>query len=148
MQVHNFAGFDTSFFLGVNRLPIGAIWGTFEPTVEKSITAIGNWLQECRLGADTTHRECKPTAFRPQRLVTTGRDGAPPRLIQPRTEVKYTALSHCWGQFPTLRTTLANLAEFEKEIPRICLPKTFSDAIDLTRRLGIAHIWIDALCIV
>jgi hypothetical protein len=28
------------------------------------------------------------------------------------------------------------------------LPKTFKDAIELTRRLGFQYIWIDALCII
>ncbi|KAK0713527.1 heterokaryon incompatibility protein-domain-containing protein [Lasiosphaeria miniovina] len=38
----------------------------------------------------------------------------------------YMALSHCWG-------TLA---------------KIFKDAIEVTRRMGVRHLWIDALCIV
>ncbi|KAI7093293.1 hypothetical protein KC340_g10084 [Hortaea werneckii] len=33
-------------------------------------------------------------------------------------------------------------------VPRHALPKTFSDAIEITRKLGIDYIWIDSLCII
>ncbi|KAF2660545.1 HET-domain-containing protein, partial [Lophiostoma macrostomum CBS 122681] len=47
-----------------------------------------------------------------------------------------------------LRTTRSRLDEFQVQIPWAEVPQTFRDAIDLTRRLGIYYIWIDALCIV
>lgn len=39
-------------------------------------------------------------------------------------------------------------SRFSEEIGLDLLPKNFSDAIKITRELGIAYIWIDALCIV
>jgi len=61
------------------------------------------------------------------------------------------ALSHRWGapqqhkQFCTLTT---NLGKFAEGIAFRDLPKTFQDAITVTRRLGIQYLWIDSLCIV
>jgi len=34
------------------------------------------------------------------------------------------------------------------DIPWDALPKTFQDAIEVTRRLGISYLWIDSLCII
>ena len=62
----------------------------------------------------------------------------------------YCALSHCWGN-PELRpfkTTKDNFSDHLKRIPWDHLPKTFQDAIIVTRSIGIRWLWIDALCIV
>jgi len=67
---------------------------------------------------------------------------------------KYTALSHCWGSFKEAaksipRTTMENAVSREMTgIPASLLSRTFRDAIDLTWKLGIEHIWIDSLCII
>ncbi|KAF3809524.1 hypothetical protein GCG54_00012808, partial [Colletotrichum gloeosporioides] len=50
----------------------------------------------------------------------------------------YVALSHCWGHHQPAKTTKATLD----------LPKTFQDAITVTRALGIDFIWVDSLCII
>ncbi|KAK4220860.1 heterokaryon incompatibility protein-domain-containing protein [Podospora fimiseda] len=65
----------------------------------------------------------------------------------------YLVLSHCWGN-PTpddktrFCTTLENhdhrLGGFSSDD----LPKTFQDAIEVTRALGKQYLWIDALCII
>jgi hypothetical protein len=48
-----------------------------------------------------------------------------------------------------LKTTTATLDDFKQEIiPWDKLTKTFQDAIDTCRRLGIDFIWIDSLCII
>jgi len=63
------------------------------------------------------------------------------------TDVRYTALSHCWGPTPIIKTTKATKSEFEKEgISWEGLPKTFQEAILLTCELDIDYIWIDSLC--
>ncbi|KAG4267588.1 hypothetical protein FPRO04_12743 [Fusarium proliferatum] len=62
----------------------------------------------------------------------------------------YCALSHCWGpqgKHP-LRTTKANLEEHVANIPWSSVPRTFRDAIELIRGLGIKYLWIDSLCII
>lgn len=62
----------------------------------------------------------------------------------------YLTLSHCWGppeKRPTI-TTKSNLASRMKRIPFLELPRTFQDAIEITRKLGHRYLWIDSLCIV
>lgn len=45
-------------------------------------------------------------------------------------------------------TTEANFQDQLREIPWSSLPKTYQQAIDLTRVLGFNYIWIDSLCII
>ncbi|PVH68136.1 HET-domain-containing protein, partial [Cadophora sp. DSE1049] len=58
------------------------------------------------------------------------------------------ALSHRWGLSRHLTTTKENLEDHFDKINMSNLPATFRDAVLVTRRLGIAYLWIDALCIV
>lgn len=44
--------------------------------------------------------------------------------------------------------TQDNLQSFKQHIAFEELPRTFRDAIEVTRRLGLDYIWIDALCII
>jgi hypothetical protein len=61
--------------------------------------------------------------------------------------VQYASLSHCWGKLKIITLTTSNLAGFQHEIPLKELPKTFQEAIYVTRYLGLQYIWIDSLCI-
>lgn len=61
---------------------------------------------------------------------------------------KYTALSYCWGGERNFKTTRATVEAFHEDIPTSELPRTFKEAFEVTRQLGIKYIWIDALCIV
>ena len=45
-------------------------------------------------------------------------------------------------------TTKANLQIHERSMDPVELPKTFTDAIAVTRKLGVKYLWIDALCII
>jgi hypothetical protein len=60
----------------------------------------------------------------------------------------YACLSHCWGGEQPLQTTLDTLTQHRKEIKWELLPRTFQDAITVTRKFGIQYIWIDSLCII
>lgn len=62
---------------------------------------------------------------------------------------KYVALSHCWGGEVPSKTNSENIESrrtqgFETE----SIPKSFQDAVTLTRELGFMYLWIDALCII
>ena len=62
----------------------------------------------------------------------------------------YITLSHCWGP-PEKRpaiTTHSNLADRMERITFADLPKTFQNAVVLTRKLGVRYLWIDSLCII
>lgn len=61
---------------------------------------------------------------------------------------KYVALSHCWGGHVPLTTTQGTLAARQCGIELDSLPKTFRDAIMVTRALDLQYIWIDSLCII
>lgn len=71
--------------------------------------------------------------------------------------VQYAALSHRWGQRDQkqpLEVTFAatrcdNLKKITdpKGVEDKDLPKTFQDAVTVTRKLGVRYLWIDSLCI-
>jgi hypothetical protein len=69
------------------------------------------------------------------------------RLVEPGgASGEYTALSHRWGTKNPHATTRASLETYRTFVPLDDLPKTFGDAIMLTRNLGLRYLWIDALC--
>jgi hypothetical protein len=73
------------------------------------------------------------------------------RLVLSESLVKhppYTTLSHCWGKAKILTNTAENASRLFAGIPNEDLPKTFREAVMVTRRLGINYIWIDSLCII
>ncbi|KDR76420.1 hypothetical protein GALMADRAFT_246758 [Galerina marginata CBS 339.88] len=61
---------------------------------------------------------------------------------------QYLTLSHRWGGSHIFQLTSKNLPSLLTEIHISNLPKTFQDAILITRKLGFQFIWIDSLCIV
>jgi Heterokaryon incompatibility protein (HET) len=63
--------------------------------------------------------------------------------------VDYVTLSYCWGKDPSFVKLLStNLPALQTGIPLVQLPRTFRDAVRVTRRLGYQYLWIDALCII
>jgi Heterokaryon incompatibility protein (HET) len=66
--------------------------------------------------------------------------------------IRYIALSHPWGsgkENDHFCTTTANIAErLSKGISVDQLPSTFKHAVQVTRALGLQHLWIDSLCII
>jgi hypothetical protein len=75
------------------------------------------------------------------------------KLVKPASLVDYIALSHCWGS-PTgtekkdYCTTDENYHDRLSRFRFSDLPKTFRDAIQVTRELGKQYLWIDSLCII
>jgi hypothetical protein len=60
----------------------------------------------------------------------------------------YLALSYCWGEDQNFVTTTANIGNRFAGISFDKLPKTFQDAVAITRHMGVRYLWIDALCII
>lgn len=60
---------------------------------------------------------------------------------------RWVALSHCWGNATPIKTTTSTIDEFTEGMPAQ-IPKTFADAIFVTRALGQRYLWIDSLCII
>lgn len=68
---------------------------------------------------------------------------------QENTTGQYTALSYCWGTDQPLKLTSTNIEDMKSGLIRISqLPQTLSDAVHVTRSLGIPYLWVDALCII
>jgi len=68
-----------------------------------------------------------------------------------KRKFRYIALSHPWGDAKIhdhFVTTVKNIEDYKAEIDIEKLPKTFRDAIEVTRQLGVQYIWIDSLCII
>ncbi|KAF2006678.1 HET-domain-containing protein [Amniculicola lignicola CBS 123094] len=62
---------------------------------------------------------------------------------------EFLTLSHCWGSGKAvLKTTTETIESHKKLIPWSTLPRTFQDAVMLTRSLGFRWLWIDSLCII
>lgn len=59
----------------------------------------------------------------------------------------YCILSHCWGNAHFIQLNCDTLSTLQSGIPVDAMPKTFREAIVVTRRLGVRYIWIDSLCI-
>lgn len=61
----------------------------------------------------------------------------------------YLALSHCWGGDVPVKLLQDNTKRWTEEgISFKVLPKTFQDAVQITRQLGIRYLWIDSMCII
>ncbi|KAM7213460.1 HET domain containing protein [Rhypophila decipiens] len=131
--------------LGFPRLP--------EAGSKAHMSVISHWLTQC----DEVHN-CYPRnmSFFPTRLIDVVGDSSPSvRLVCDTSHIdqgtKYIALSHMWGpnHQKTLKTLEANVqGRKEWVIPLDHLPKTFLDAIKVTRSLGHRFLWIDSLCII
>lgn len=113
------------------------------------------WLSGC-LGQHQLCREAYQTASAiPTRLLDVrGSKREPIRLVytkdaaDDRDEMpEYLTLSHRWGTAQILCLTRENQDSFLHEIPWENLPNTFKDAVNVTRSLGYAYLWIDSLCV-
>lgn len=111
-------------------------------------TAI-KWIKDC----NANHHGCEvpPSTPLPTRVLDVGLNGTQDevKLIVPvNAKASYIALSYCWGNCgEMIKTTKDSVAAWMRGIPWLELPKTFRDAITITRALGSRFLWIDALCI-
>jgi hypothetical protein len=114
------------------------------------------WLEDCF----RNHPSCnRPIAspftqegWHPTRLLSiTAKDSPLSIRLCVGSEVpinaNYMTLSHCWGSLSILTLTGNNIEALQKNIRPEQLCKTFRDAVDITRKLGIGYLWIDSLCI-
>jgi hypothetical protein len=104
------------------------------------------WVEDCT----TTHTECSKESrtVLPTRVLSLGSLPTDLRLvISQRKAARYATLSHCWGSSMPLKLETSSLASLMEGIPMESLPRTFQDAVHITRFLGIGYLWIDSLCI-
>jgi len=124
-----------------------------KPSISSSANLALHWLKSC----DQEHESCKEHGADtplPKRLVAVGPETNSGIHLFEHDDVKsplkgkYVALSHCWGLSQHLTSIHANIEDWKKNIPWDLLPKTFQEAISLTRALGLSYVWIDSLCII
>jgi hypothetical protein len=138
--------------------PIGTT--SLESTVAPSgptVSLLRHWLDNCV----ENHQPCKKSGQTwPTRLLHVGSpDSQTLRLVVEEAEKLelandrgYVALSYCWGPATREEKGHACLSDRNYDQPLHGfsldeLPKTFRDAVEVTRTLGLSLLWIDALCI-
>lgn len=118
------------------------------PSGRASLQQISAWDTACH----STHTDCwssKSKPLLPTRVIDVGMENGTCYLFESTgLSEHYIALSHTWGTVKILTTKMENLKRHKENIEFKLLPKTFQEAIEVTRHLGIRYLWIDSLCIV
>ena len=122
--------------------------------IPESLRIVRRWFNESQKSQPTDPPD---EPYHPRRLIDVSTPGPldfPVKLCSWKLDdealqepVQYTTLSHRWGHEQKTQTTCATIENFGKRILFSELPKTFQDAVTLTRVLKIPYLWIDALCI-
>ncbi|RSL41210.1 hypothetical protein CEP54_015893 [Fusarium duplospermum] len=124
---------------------------TGDTSTSTSLDLAQSWIQDC----ETTHGQCGSgrDVSLPKRCLDLAPismpDGSAIQLVETHGKTgTYVCLSHCWGKDKLITTTSQTIASHFNKIPLTGLPKTFRDAVTLTRNLGLRYLWIDSLCII
>lgn len=156
--------------LVLKRLPSYRVWNAdpclgvddllnidISPSTEdqQAWSMVQKWLGDCL----SSHQTCDAsvdTSFMPSRVLEVS-DCSPGgmefRLVtrdNVQQGTRYVTLSYCWGGPPSDENfilTRANFKSLSSWQPVSRLPKTFRDAFEITRRLGMRYLWIDRFCI-
>ncbi|KAK4236581.1 heterokaryon incompatibility protein 6 [Achaetomium macrosporum] len=129
------------------------------PASPEGFSQIRTWLRDCEAHHGTACRPATPGPL-PSRLIDVSHGdtlrlycpppvptSTPPSADQP---IRYAALSYVWGSTPQpfQTTTLSLPARLSASgFPLSSLPQTLQDAVRVTQALGLAYLWVDALCI-
>jgi Heterokaryon incompatibility protein (HET) len=141
-----------------NRIPsLGAIgpakYGYPSISFDDRVRLIKLWIAECQREHPGCKEKHKAARSLPTRVLDVGDEEHDPYLYSSNGECEeYIALSHCWGtpekRSKQLLTRRASFPQYCNAIPLHTMPKTFIDAVLVTRALGVRYLWIDSLCIV
>jgi hypothetical protein len=104
------------------------------------------WLHDCiKNHKCATDQDLQPL---PTRVISIGETVHNLKLIETdHSPDRYICLSYCWGVSKTYDTTTKNRADRLRGMKYADMPKTYQDAVVMCHKLGIAFLWIDALCI-
>lgn len=122
---------------------------------DQSITTVKRWLNECSANHLACNRDNPDIPWYPTRLLDLGDCGEHEKHVRlivtaeenPIEKSQYLTLSHRWGGAHLIQLTRFNIKRFRDAIMIVDMPKTFREAIFVTRTLGIRYLWIDSLCI-
>lgn len=120
-----------------------------DPLSRPALAHIQHWVDTCNNG----YGKCKFTSDTIAKLPTRVLDVQDLESIKLHRSSRhqrdrYIALSHCWGASKPFITTHSTLSEMEQGFRLENAPKTFRDAIIVTRELGLRYLWIDSFCII
>ncbi|KAI4596198.1 hypothetical protein KJ359_005705 [Pestalotiopsis sp. 9143b] len=127
-----------------------------DPWSEETLAWADGHIRDCILNHDCTDRQA-PSGSLPTRLILIPENAENGGVCLVRdaahllpSSTRYAALTHCWGQhIPECLTTGDNINVYASEgISWAAIPRTFRDAIQYTRRLGLEYLWIDSICII
>lgn len=117
---------------------------------ERDLALCASWITTCSLKHGTCGHVSETDM--PSRLLDIGCsevDCDDIRLVETTGQHGYYAtLSHCWSASNPLVTNSHNFNAHLYRIAFTALPKTFQDAVIVTRRMGLKYLWIDSLCII
>ncbi|KAM7199009.1 Heterokaryon incompatibility protein (HET) domain containing protein [Rhypophila sp. PSN 637] len=133
------------------RWTVGDVIGA-STSKQPDVRLAKKWIQDCR--DKHPHHRC--SAFTDVPLSTRVLDVRPSpglnhvRLVLTnRSQGRYITLSYRWGdpsKMP-IKLTQDTLERLRNGISVDSLPRTFQDAVTVTRNLGYRYLWIDSLCI-
>ena len=113
----------------------------------KSLNRAVQWVRKC----SDTHSGCRgENSSMPFRVLDVDDDLSLDKIRLCESKGlygNYITLSHCWGNESPFTTQLSSIESRKQGIQFDELPKTFQDAICITRELGVKYLWIDSLCI-
>lgn len=116
-------------------------------------------MKDCDGPGPPNHQECPgssgqidaiPSVLPTRLLEIQGRHKVRLRVTKDTNFINkhYACLSYCWGEREFISTNHSNLQDHLSDVPWSQLPKTFQEALEISRCLGIRYLWIDSLCIV
>jgi hypothetical protein len=135
----------SNFVTGSSSPPDEVVRAYQDTASDECANLVKKWISECE-----NHDVCNSAKpILPTRVLRVDYISGCLRLVETNGQTgRYVALSHCWGRFPALTTTLDTLESRKRGIEFSQLGKTFQDAVILTRKLEFCYLWIDALCII
>ena len=121
---------------------------------EQSLNVAKEWLRTCLNEHKCSGERLRHAAVKlPTRLLEVNevQRQLTVRVVDAVTlqDVRYVTLSHSWEgvQHQVLKFTKANATNLRAGIHIDQLPRSFQDAVKITRDLSYRNLWIDALCI-
>ncbi|EUC43661.1 hypothetical protein COCMIDRAFT_44497, partial [Bipolaris oryzae ATCC 44560] len=112
------------------------------------------WLRDCVQSHPQCNSHKDGTLWYPTRLLhlveSGGKEGYV-RLIrtaETSPNEHYATLSHRWGNTRPLQLTKSAASDPNHRFLVADMPKTFQEAIQVSKRLGIQYLWVDSLCII
>jgi hypothetical protein len=116
-----------------------------------SLDFVLSQYQQCR----DKHVGCRlqqpPMEIYPSRIINVGESGDSHIYLRETQSLSnrapYTCLSHCWGKKQPFMLTEGTKSTLQDGMLVSALPKTFQDAIFVTRTLDLRFLWIDSLSV-